>query len=256
MHACASPCSDPRSTRELVARSCASASYALAIERAGEAVDRIDAMLLGPDQIIAMAGFLARKQADKEDLPCSEMEGLLRQQLESEDLPLITACLQVEGCSGAWCELSRRLTEVVLHMSLPPSVVREEVLDESFLRLRRNVLRNFENRKPLDAFLAGVARNVVREFQAPRLCQEFLSEVPWPGTDPLEQCTEAEVARMLWRAVEELPGRERRVLELRQSGASFVEISHILDLPSRKTAARLSKIALARLRAWLRHLLE
>jgi hypothetical protein len=254
MHRCGGriPCRDPLASRRSVALSAVRSVGGLTVERAREARELYGARSMRPDQIAGVAISLALRQAEGEDLPCSELEALVRHHLGSKDLPLIAACLQEEDCGSAWCELGRRLTRVVSRMRLARGIDRDEVLDEAFLRLRRRVLSRYGNLRPLDAFLAGVARNVARELK-PRSGPELPPGIEGPGATPLDRIAEAEAAQFLERAIRDLPWRERHVLELRRTGATFAEIARLAALPSRKAAARLFRRALASLRLRLRH---
>jgi RNA polymerase sigma-70 factor (ECF subfamily) len=124
----------------------------------------------------------------------------------------------------------------------------EDATQEAFAAIWRSAATYRPERGPAAGWLYAVARNaIVDRFRA---SGETVAEVPElvalePG--PAEQAESAEVSWIVHRALEELPKREREVLELAYwSGLSQSEVAGYLGIPLGTVKTR-TRSALARL---------
>jgi RNA polymerase sigma-70 factor (ECF subfamily) len=125
----------------------------------------------------------------------------------------------------------------------------EDAVQETFAAIWRSASRYRPERGPGAPWLYAVARNAIVDRARAR--REPLAEHPdeasrEPG--PPERLESAEVAWHVHRALDELPGHERTVIELAYwSGLSQSEIASFLDIPlgtvKTRTRSGLSRLA-------------
>jgi RNA polymerase sigma-70 factor (ECF subfamily) len=156
------------------------------------------------------------------------------------------------GDSDAFTELYRRFARPVLAMAirqLGDSGRAEEAAQETFAAVWRSARSYRPERGSASAWLYAVARHAIIDRARQR--REPVAEAPdeaSPDVGPVEQ---AEGSWLAWRvhsALEQLPERERIVLELAYwSGLSQAEIASYLDVPlgtvKTRTRTGLSRLA-------------
>jgi RNA polymerase sigma-70 factor (ECF subfamily) len=124
----------------------------------------------------------------------------------------------------------------------------EDAVQETFAAVWRSAASYRPERGPAAPWLYAVARNAVVDRQ--RVRQEPPSEVPETASGELGPAERAEASYVSWRvhrALEELPEKEREVLELAYwSELSQSEVAEYLHIPLGTVKTR-TRSALARL---------
>lgn len=140
------------------------------------------------------------------------------------------------GDRDAFTELYRRFARPVLAMALRQlgdNGRAEEAAQETFAAVWRSARSYKADRGSASAWLYAVARHAIIDRARQR--REPAVEVPEEAADEAGPEERAEGAWLAWRvhaALEELPERERAVLELAYwSGLSQTEIASYLDVP-------------------------
>ena len=158
------------------------------------------------------------------------------------------------GDDRAFEDLYRRYVRPVYALALRRLRDREraeEAVQDVFAAVWRSARSYRAERGVPAAWLYGIARNaVVDRLRATAEPVAEIPETPAPGAGPEERAENAWVAWRVHRALEELPRRERDVLELAYwSGLSQSEVAARLDLPlgTVKTRTRSALGRLARL---------
>jgi len=124
----------------------------------------------------------------------------------------------------------------------------EDAAQEAFTAIWRSAATYRPERGTASAWLYAIARNaIVDRFRASGETAAELPEPPSPEPGPPERAETAYVAWRVHRALEELPTREREVVELAYwSGMSQSELADYLDLPLGTVKTR-TRSALSRL---------
>jgi len=107
----------------------------------------------------------------------------------------------------------------------------EDAAQQAFLSAYRSLLNGAEPRHPA-AWLATIARNECRARIAQRMREPLLdrqADPPSPLPDPVAEAAAQADLTTLWRAVGDLPRRQRKALLLREfSGLSYRELAFAL----------------------------
>ena len=155
------------------------------------------------------------------------------------------------GDRDAFTELYRRFARPVLAMAmrqLGDNGRAEEAAQETFAAVWRSARSYRSDRGSASAWLYAVARHAIIDRARQR--REPAVEVPEQATDeagPEERAEDAWLAFRVHSALEQLPERERAVLELAYwSGLSQAEIASYLDVPLGTVKTR-TRTGLARL---------
>lgn len=164
--------------------------------------------------------------------------------------------LMVAGNDQAFTALYRRHQGSVYRFALLMSGsvnIAEEVTQEVFLVLIREVQRYDPARGILSAYLCGVARNyVLRSLERERPYVPFLEESDAADAqtltqliaqdDPFGNCTRKEVIKLVQQAVLALPTRYREVVVLCDfQEMSYAEAAVALDCPIGTVNSRLHR---------------
>ena len=128
----------------------------------------------------------------------------------------------------------------------------EDAVQEAFAAIWRSAASYRPERGAAGAWLYTVARNaIVDRFRAAGPAAAEVPELVSAEPGPLERAESADAAWRVHRALEELPRRERDVIELAYwSGLSQTEVADYLNLPLGTVKTR-TRSALARLSALL-----
>lgn len=155
------------------------------------------------------------------------------------------------GDRDAFTELYRRFARPVLAMALRQlgdNGRAEEAAQETFAAVWRSARSYKADRGSASAWLYAVARHAIVDRARQR--REPAVEVPEEASGEAGPDEQAEGAWLAWRvhaALEQLPERERAVLELAYwSGLSQTEIASYLDVPLGTVKTR-TRTGLARL---------
>jgi RNA polymerase sigma-70 factor (ECF subfamily) len=155
------------------------------------------------------------------------------------------------GDRDAFTELYRRFARPVLAMALRQlgdNGRAEEAAQETFAAVWRSARSYKPERGSASAWLYAVARHAIIDRARQR--REPAVEVPEEASAEATPEEQAESAWLTWRvhaALEQLPERERAVLELAYwSGLSQTEIASYLDVPLGTVKTR-TRTGLARL---------
>ena len=183
------------------------------------------------------------------------LEPLVRQPLRRN--PVAAACdgeliaRTAEGDGEAFEELYRRFARPVLALALrrlPDRGRAEDAVQETFAAVWRSARTYRPERGAGAPWLYTVARNAVVD-QARRRVEPAAEAPDTPSEDPAPS-ERAESEWLSWRvhrALEELPGRERTVIELAYwSGLSQNEVASSLNIPLGTVKTR-TRSALTRL---------
>src|SRR5919204_4289560 len=155
------------------------------------------------------------------------------------------------GDSDAFAELYRRFARPVLAMALRQlgdNGRAEEAAQEAFAAVWRSARSYRSERGSGSAWLYAVARHAIIDRARQR--REHVADVPEEaaeGPGPAERAEESWLAWRVHSALEQLPERERVVIELAYwSGLSQAEIASYLDVPLGTVKTR-TRTGLARL---------
>jgi RNA polymerase sigma-70 factor (ECF subfamily) len=155
------------------------------------------------------------------------------------------------GDRDAFTELYRRFARPVLAMalrSLGDNGRAEEAAQETFAAVWRSARSYRAERGSASAWLYAVARHAIIDRARQR--REHVAEIPdepSAAAGPDEQAEESWLAWRVHSALEQLPERERVVIELAYwSGLSQAEIASYLDVPLGTVKTR-TRTGLARL---------
>ena len=155
------------------------------------------------------------------------------------------------GDRDAFTELYRRFARPVFAMAvrqLGDNGRAEEAAQETFAAVWRSARSYRPERGSASAWLYAVARHAIIDRARQR--REPVVEVPEEATAEAGPAEQAEGSWLAWRvhsALEQLPERERAVLELAYwSGLSQTEIASYLDVPLGTVKTR-TRTGLARL---------
>jgi RNA polymerase sigma-70 factor (ECF subfamily) len=159
------------------------------------------------------------------------------------------------GDQEAFTELYRRFARPVLAMALRQlgdTGRAEEAAQETFAAVWRSARSFRPERGTGSAWLYAVARHAIIDRARQR--REPVAEVPDKASPEAGPDEQVELSWLAWRvhsAVEQLPERERAVLELAYwSGLSQAEIASYLDVPLGTVKTR-TRTGLTRLAALL-----
>src|SRR6188472_3218618 len=157
------------------------------------------------------------------------------------------------GDRGAFEQLYRRYARSVFGLALRRLGDRgraEDAVQETFTSIWRSAPSYRPERGPGGPWLYAVARNAIVDRSRARTEPpvETPTEAPEPSEGPAERAEAGWVAWRVHRALEELPERERTVLELAYwSGLSQSEIAEFLHIPlgtvKTRTRSALAKLA-------------
>ena len=155
----------------------------------------------------------------------------------------------IAGRREAFAEIYRRYHTVVYRfarMMSGSSAIAEDVTQETFTNLLRDLRRYEPDRSALSTYLYGVARNVTRsrlrrERRFVRLEITEESE-PISACDPSIDFEQSQNRMRLRRIIEELPSRYREVVILcGLHGLPYAEVAIILGTPVGTVRSRLSR---------------
>ena len=124
--------------------------------------------------------------------------------------------------------------------------VAEEVTQETFITLARELGRYDSGKGPVGAYLFGIARNLIlrslgRDRSHTTLDEEAV-EMPSPGHGPLEVLLQSEAAETIRRAVLGLPESYREAVVLCDlQELSYDDASAVLGCPVGTVRSRLSR---------------
>lgn len=163
-----------------------------------------------------------------------------------------------DGDRAAFESLYRRYVRTVFGLALRRLGDRgraEDAVQETFAAVWRSASSYQPERGPAAPWLYAVARNAIIDRLRARTEQPSeLPETPSAELGPLERAESSYVAWRVHRALEELPGHEREVLELAYwSGFSQSEVASYLNIPLGTVKTR-TRSALARLAVLLEEL--
>lgn len=155
------------------------------------------------------------------------------------------------GDRDAFTELYRRFARPVLAMALRAlgdSGRAEDATQETFAAVWRSARSYRAERGSASAWLYAVARHAIIDRARQRREQVAdIPDEPEPGGGPDQRAEESWLAWRVHAALEQLPGRERIVIELAYwSGLSQTEIASYLDVPLGTVKTR-TRTGLARL---------
>jgi len=177
-----------------------------------------------------------------------ELEALVRQTLEGDF-----------GAFEQWVLRHERRVLTFAYRILRDLDEAQDATQEVFLRAFR-FLHRLDTRRPAEPWLMRITINVCRDFQRKRqrrapLLFEMPADDSLPASaskDPHNGLAQEQQRQMLWKALNELPGKERMALILRDvEGLSTAETAEALD--SSESTVR-SQICRGRLR--LKEILE
>jgi RNA polymerase sigma-70 factor (ECF subfamily) len=128
----------------------------------------------------------------------------------------------------------------------------QDVTQEVFLRALRSLDRYQVTEAPFAAYLAVIARNLLRNRARQRANIALDNEAPSGASGPEALAVAATEVERMWAALRDLPADQRRVIELRLSeGRSAAETAQLLGR-SPDAVRQLQHRALVTLRARLR----
>jgi len=166
---------------------------------------------------------------------------------DSRDADLVRQA--IAGERDAFAEIYRRYHTVVYRFARMMSgsqTIAEDVTQETFMTLLRDLQRYEPNRSGLATYLYGVARNVTRsrlrrERRFVRL--ELTEDIePISARDPSTLFEQSQNRLRLRRIIAELPSRYREVIILCSLHAlSYAEVAVILGTPVGTVRSRLSR---------------
>jgi len=153
------------------------------------------------------------------------------------------------GERDAFAEIYRRYHTVVYRFARMMSgseVIAEDVTQETFTTLLRNLERYIPGRAELSTYLYGVARNITRSRlrRERRFVRLHINEETEPIStrDPSTVLEQSRQRRQLRRIIAELPSRYREVIILcALHGLSYAEVAMILGTPVGTVRSRLSR---------------
>lgn len=155
----------------------------------------------------------------------------------------------IDGHREAFAEIYRRYGALVYRFARMMSgsvATAEDVTQETFTVLLRNLRRYEPERAGLSTYLYGVARNVTRtrlrrERRFVRL-EGTRDREPLSGPDPSAVFEQSQRWRRLRQVIAELPSRYREVIILCAiHGLSYAEVAVILGTPVGTVRSRLSR---------------
>ena len=172
--------------------------------------------------------------------------------LKPTDNELLIALLG--GDEEAFATLYRRrqggIYRFALQMSGSPALS-EDVTQEVFMILMRNELSYDSSRGPLNAFMIGVARNLIRQrlgreqIYVPMEDEEgegTISERFYAADSPLEELTRGQAIESVRRAVLSLPARYREVVVLCElQELSYADAATVLNCAIGTVRSRLHR---------------
>jgi RNA polymerase sigma-70 factor (ECF subfamily) len=175
----------------------------------------------------------------------------MRADTDVSDADLLQSMLA--GDEAALAELYRRWHASIyrfgLQMSGSPALA-EDVTQEVFMTIMRDVTSYDSTRGPLNYFLLGIARNLMRQrlgreqFYAP-LADDPDGPVPQAlqaAIDPLDELTRSESIEAMRKAVLSLPARYREVVVLCElQELSYVEAAGVLNCAVGTVRSRLHR---------------
>jgi len=181
---------------------------------------------------------------------------------DTRDADLVRQAM--DGHRDAFAEIYRRYHTVVYRfarMMSGSSTIAEDVTQETFTTLLRDLRRYTPDRAGLSTYLYGVARNVTRSRlrRERRFVRLDMTEDndPISARDPSTIFEQSQERMRLRRVIAELPSRYREVIILCAfHGLPYAEVAVILGTPVGTVRSRLSRArhALAdRLRELERH---
>jgi RNA polymerase sigma-70 factor, ECF subfamily len=127
----------------------------------------------------------------------------------------------------------------------------QDLTQEVFLRALRSLDRYEETSAPFAAYLASIARNLVRNRARLRPTAVLDDDAPSAGAGPETLAIEAAEVERVRAALGELPADQRRVIELRLSEGRSMSETAVLLGRSPDAVRQLQHRALAALRARL-----
>jgi RNA polymerase sigma-70 factor (ECF subfamily) len=147
------------------------------------------------------------------------------------------------GDQGAFAELydrrERQLYRYALHGLGDPAAA-EEIAHEVFVELMRSDSRYDPNRGPLEAWMYGVARNLVRMFRRRGPVEEPVDSAV--HHDVVGGLIREETLTALRAAVQELPGRYRDAVILCDlEERNYDEAARLMDCPVGTIRSRLHR---------------
>ena len=155
----------------------------------------------------------------------------------------------IAGERDAFAEIYRRYHTVVYRFARMMSgsqTIAEDVTQETFMTLLRDLQRYEPNRSGLPTYLYGVARNITRsrlrrERRFVRL--ELTEDIePISARDPSTVFEQSQNRLRLRRIIAELPSRYREVIILCSlHGLPYAEVAVILGTPVGTVRSRLSR---------------
>lgn len=163
-----------------------------------------------------------------EDVPAAEA-------LEIQALVRETLAGDRRAFEGLVSRYERRVMTLSVRFLRDPDEARDAT-QEVFLRAFRYVHR-LDTRRPVEPWLMRIAVNVCRDIQRKRQRRHStFSEIPLAGNeprgdsdDPFSGLALQQQRKMLWKALEALPEKERMAVILRDvEGFSTSEVSEIL----------------------------
>ena len=177
---------------------------------------------------------------------------LMMTALNPTDNELLSAMLG--GDEEAFATLYRRrqgsIYRFALQMSGSPALS-EDVTQEVFMILMRDGMNYDATRGPLNAFLIGVARNLIRQRLGREQIYVSMDEDKGDGSiaekfsandSPLEDLSRGEVIESMRRAVLSLPARYREVVVLCElQELSYADAAGVLDCAIGTVRSRLHR---------------
>jgi RNA polymerase sigma-70 factor (ECF subfamily) len=152
------------------------------------------------------------------------------------------------GDKPALAELYERLGARIYRYALYTSghrPVAEEVTQEVFLRLIGPGGRFDERRGSLEAYLYGVARNLLRAVPMSRTASIATEEEPPSGDDLLSELIDDERTAALYEALAELPAGYRDAVVLCDlEERSYEETARLMQCPTGTVRSRLHRARL------------
>jgi RNA polymerase sigma-70 factor (ECF subfamily) len=167
--------------------------------------------------------------------------------LDASDAELIRQA--IEGHREAFAEIYRRYGAPVYRfarMMSGSAAIAEDVTQETFTALLRNLHRYQPDRAGLSTYLYGVARNFTRtrlrrERRFVRL-EATVDHEPISGRDPSAIFEQSQRWMRLRQVIAELPSRYREVIIFCAiHGLSYAEVAVILGTPVGTVRSRLSR---------------
>src|SRR5262249_46726712 len=166
---------------------------------------------------------------------------------DARDAALVRQAM--DGHRDAFAEIYRRYHTVVYRfarMMSGSSTIAEDVTQETFTTLLRDLRRYTPDRAGLSTYLYGVARNVTRSRlrRARRFVRLDMTEDndPISARDPSTIFEQSQERMRLRRVIAELPSRYREVIILCAfHGLPYAEVAVILGTPVGTVRSRLSR---------------